>query len=443
MDKIGRLDLTKKNNDLFSEIATRETSFEFIQFIGLLPDIDPILIKLSDSGHSILKNLLADSQVLSCIQARKLAVLKKEFKLKPGVHKDEDKPSDKSINLCNDLSDDITKLGIKRLHDFIGQLMDAPFFGFVPCELIFQPEKGKIRIKEIRTLPNHWFGFDIENKPRFISMDNPWEGEILPQYKFVFATHFPNFENPYGLRLLSRCYWPVQFKKGGIKFWLKFLEKFGIPYLFGKYPKGAGDNVKTKLLNDLMRMHQTSVAIGPEGSNLDILSIAGKTNGELFKDLKIEMDNEISKILQGQAQSLNIGEQSTYASASKVGDKLDDYTDADLLLIKTTFDEISYNYTQINAPDIPAPTLEFFEESDPKKEHAERDKTLYSAGARFSKDYFMRTYGYLSDEVNIVENQSFASSVSNGNYTPEQETLEELSEIAINEAANLIHKGIS
>jgi len=443
MTKIEKLDLTRKNNDLFEEIATRETSYEFIQFIGLLPDPDPILMKLSDSGHSIFKNLLSDSQVLSCIQSRKLAVLKKEFKIKPGVHKDEEKPSEQSVNLCNDFVDDIFSMGKKKIHDLIAQIMDAPFFGFTPCELIFKPEKGKIRVKEIRALPNHWFGFDDENKPRFISLDNPWEGELLPQYKFVFASHFPDFENPYGLRLLSRCYWPVQFKKGGIKFWLKFLEKFGIPYLFGKYPKGTALGTQQKLLDDLMKMHQTSVAVGPDGSSLDILSISGKANGDLFKDLKIEMDNEISKILQGQAQSLNIGEKSTYASAYKVGERLDIYTDADLLLIKTTFDEISHNYTQVNAPEIPPPTLEFFEESDPKKDHAERDKTLFSAGVRYTKDYFMRTYGYLADEIDIAETQSFASPTRKRKFTEEQENLEELSDEAIDEAINLIHKGIS
>jgi len=441
MTKIKQLDL-RRNRNLFDEIATRETSFEFLQFIGLLPDIDPILLKLHDSGHSILKELLADTQVISCIQARKLAVLKKEFRLKPGVHKKDEKPSEQSTNICNDFVDDITNMGKKKLHDLIAQIMDAPFYGFVPCELIYKPSQGKIRLEEIKTLPNHWFGFDNENNPRFISIDNPWEGEKTPKYKFVFATHFPDYENPYGLRLLSRCYWPVQFKKGGVKFWLKFIEKFGIPYLFGKYPKGAGDTVKKKMLNDLMQMHQSSVAIGPDGSSLDILSVLGKTNGELFKDLKIEMDNEISKVLQGQAQSLNIGERSTYASAQKVGDKLDDYTDADLLLIKNTFDEIAFYYTKINAPSIPSPTLEFFEESDPKKEHAERDNTLYKSGLKFTKNYFMRTYGYLADEIDISENQSFAS-YNRRRFTPEQENLEELSELAIDEAVNLIHKGIS
>lgn len=34
------------------------------------------------------------------------------------------------------------------------------------------------------------------------------------------------------------CFWPVAFKKGGMKFWLRFAEKFGSPWVIGKHPRG-------------------------------------------------------------------------------------------------------------------------------------------------------------------------------------------------------------
>jgi hypothetical protein len=37
------------------------------------------------------------------------------------------------------------------------------------------------------------------------------------------------------------CYWPLVFKKGGLKFWLAFTEKFGSAFSVGKLPRSATD----------------------------------------------------------------------------------------------------------------------------------------------------------------------------------------------------------
>jgi phage gp29-like protein len=101
-------------------------------------------------------------------------------------------------------------------------------------EILWASGDSSLRIADLIGKPVRWFGFDTDNHPRFRSAGNPWLGEELPFGKFVFARHFPTYDNPYGLRLLSRCFWPAAFKKGGIKFWVTLAEKYGMPFMLGK-----------------------------------------------------------------------------------------------------------------------------------------------------------------------------------------------------------------
>jgi len=417
-------------DDLLKIIATRETAWNYTDFIGLLPDPDPILKKLPDQGFEILNSLLSDGHLTSVIQSRKLGTLKKEYKWDAGTINDE-KPTNQAMAIKDQLIEDFEKIKKKKIYDLFSNILDAMLFGYVPIELIYKSVNGKIRLIDIKCLPYYWFGFDRENKAKFISINNPWEGEYLPDYKFVILKHFPSFDNPYGLRLLSRCYWPIQFKKGGIKFWIKFLEKYAIPFLFGRYPRGASKQEQNDLLNNLFNMIQDAVAVGPDGSMLDIISTKGNASGQLFQELKKEMDNEISEIILGQASGASIGEQSTLASARVVGERIEKYEESDQLLIKSAMEEIAWNYTQVNNSGVQAPVFRWYEESDPKDVFAERDKKLYSAGLRFTKEYFQKCYGYKENEIEVKADDSNYSEFVENKMTQDQEELEKLADLCI------------
>lgn len=85
---------------------------------------------------------------------------------------------------------------------------------------------------DIVARPSHWFSFDNENNPAFVGVYGGASAEPvpLPAGKFVFVQHHASYDNPYGLRLLSRCLWPVAFKRGGLSFYAKFVEQYGMPW---------------------------------------------------------------------------------------------------------------------------------------------------------------------------------------------------------------------
>ena len=83
---------------LAGELATRATAMEWIDFMGLLPDPDPVLAKLDDRGDKVLDGLRADGHLISVVQSRKLGTLKKEFHFVPGCLKGEE-PSAAAVKL--------------------------------------------------------------------------------------------------------------------------------------------------------------------------------------------------------------------------------------------------------------------------------------------------------------------------------------------------------
>ncbi|HVO75856.1 MAG TPA: DUF935 family protein [Ignavibacteriaceae bacterium] len=101
-------------------------------------------------------------------------------------------------------------------------------------------ERNEIIPVDIIGKPQEWFIFTKENELRLRKYVNGSyifeESEKLPEYKFILTQYQPTYINPYGEKVLSRVYWLVTFKRRGVEFWQLMMEKYGMPYLIGKYP---------------------------------------------------------------------------------------------------------------------------------------------------------------------------------------------------------------
>ena len=419
---------------LTSEIASRQTAWDWIDSLGLMPDPDPVLRKLSDGGTSVLESLTADGHLCSVIQSRKLGTLKKEFRWEPGSVTGE-KATSAAKKLRDDIAADLERID---LYNLVSGILDAPYYGISPVELSWKPADSRMRITDLVVKPGRWFGYNESNRPRFISAANPWQGEAIPFGKFVFVRHFPTYDNPYGLRLLSRCFWPVAFKKGGIKFWVTLAEKYGIPFLVGKYRQGASEPEQRRMLNDLAAMVQDAVAVIPQGGTVEMLQTKGEGGADIHRELKTAMDAEMSKVIMGQTLTAEVSERGGSRAQGQVHeDILEDFRQGDQTLVKTAMEDIAWLYGQVNAPGVPTPTFHWFEEEEPKKEMAERDKTLKETGVRFRKSYYMRTYNLNEDDFEIVEEQPGGTGPAGpagpfaeegDRFTPEQQQIEDVAD---------------
>jgi len=372
--------------------ASFVTGFDPMGWLGSLPDPDPVLRKSGD-GVWVLRELLADDKVIGCIQNRKLGTLKKrDFSFEAG-HEEDSKATPEAENLKRRLAKDLERVD---LYNVFSQVLDAPYFGFTPVEPIWRAENGWLHIADLKPRPHEWFGFDAAHRLVFRGD----EASEIPFGKLVVARHFPDATNPYGLRLLSRCLWPVAIKKGGIRFWVVLCEKFGIPWVVGKARDGAGPDERSEMLQRLTAMVQDAVAVVSGGSTVEIHSAAGKVSGELHAGLVGRMDKAIAFVLMGQTLTADLGSVGSLAAAEVHRDVLADYQESDEALICTFMEELAWIYGQLNAPAALTPSFSFNEPED-LTAMADLDTKLHGVGVRFLPIHFERRYNMPRDEFEM------------------------------------------
>lgn len=368
---------------LAEEIAPRSRSVDWMGVFGLLPDPDPVLRKLGQDV-TVYRQLLSDAHVWSCYQSRKSGTLSCEWEIR--------EPAAGSVRLNRrahqTIQDVMTGMNV---YQTITDMLEAPFFGMSPMEVMWNSKNGWLPERVVGK-PPEWFAFDEDNRPRFKSKDNMIDGEELPEYKFLLPTHHASYQNPYGERILSRCFWPAVFKKGGFKFWAIFTEKYGMPWITAKVPRGTNDTERAALLGNLNNMVQDAVAVINDDEKVEITEASGKrASADIYEKLISVSNSEISKAILGQTAT-------TEGTPGKLGNEdaqqqvRTDLVDQDKQMVKAAFNQLFGWIMDLNFPGTPAPVFAFYEEEAIQRERAERDKVLADIGLPISKKYFYSTY---------------------------------------------------
>lgn len=374
---------------LSEEIATRKRSINFYSLGSYLPDPD-IVLRKQGKDVRIYRELFCDPHVFACVQSRKSGVLSLEWDINRGLDKAKD------AELIEDL---LKQLDI---HKLINDILDATLFGFQPIEIIWKKVGSYVLPVELKAKPSEWFCFDEENQLKFRTKEHYW-GEELPPKKFLCPQNNPSYDNPYGERVLSRVFWPVTFKKGGLKFWVIFTEKYGIPHLIGKHPRGATKEETDKLADLLEEMIQDAVAVIPDDSSVEIQEANKSSSAEVFEKLIDKMNSEISKAILGQTLTTEIGSTGSYAASNTHMAVRQDIIDADKKIVEKTINQLIQWIYEINFANANIPKFELFEPEDVDLTLAQRDKILSESGVKFTKEYFIKAYGLEDEDFDIRE----------------------------------------
>lgn len=373
------------------QIATRVQALDY-SFLGLLlPNPDPVL-KATGKDVATYRELSRDSHVGACIRRRKSAVKALQWGLDRGQA---------AARVSKAVQDMLHMLPMEAL---IGQALDATLFGYQPMEVIWQQGPGGpfagIWPAAVEALPPEWFCFDTQNQLRFKTRSAPLYGELLPERKFLLPRQDANYHNPYGLGDLALCYWPVVFGKGGKKFWLAFAEKYGSAFAVGKLPRGGEPAERNKLLNELEALIQNGVAVIPDDGTVELVEMAGKSaSADLYERLVLHCRGEVSIVLTGTNQSVE--QDAGKASAHAGLDVAEDLRDGNAEIVSDAINQLIEWVVGINWPGQPAPVFSMWDQAAKDKLQAERDKSNYDAGARFTKAFWVREYGY--EEGDLVD----------------------------------------
>jgi phage gp29-like protein len=388
---------SKAAKGLTDHVASRNRSPDFTALGMYLPNPDPILKKMGKDA-AVYRDLKSDASIGGPIRRRKAAVKAMEWRIVDSVQgqtgrKGNQKASPRAMMLAQDT------LGQIDLDTALSEMLDAPLFGWVPMEIIWERIEGALLPARLVGKKQEWFHFDPDGLLRFRSREAPFYGEELKPRKFLIPRQDASYDNPYGFADLSMCFWPATFKRGGLKFWVTFAEKFGTPWIVGKQPRSAGAKETDDLLDQLEAMVQDAVAVVPDDSSVDITQAGGKSDAAgAYKELLMFCRSEINIALLGQNQSTEAS--STHASATAGLEVTQDLRDGDARLVEASVNKLLRWVTDLNEGEAaPAPRFELFEEEEVSEVQAKRDQALHQAGARFSPAYWKRAYGLQDGDI--------------------------------------------
>lgn len=375
-----------KKQDLVKEIASRANAIDFWSSMHYLPNPDPVLKRMG-KDISAYREILSDSHVGGCVRRRKAAVKGLEWRLTP---------------TGNSKTDEILTALFDRLplSHIINQVLNACLFGYQALEVMWENQEGLWLPIAIEGKPQEWFVFDEENRLMLRTKEHRF-GQLLPEKKFLLATQQADYMNPYGRADLAMCFWAATFKKGGFKFWLEFMEKYGSPWLVGKHPRQSQPHEIEDLLDSMEQMLGTAVAAVPDDSSIAMLESATKgASSQVFDDFLRYCKSEIAIALLGQNQTTEA--EANRASATAGLEVTLDIRNDDVVIVEAVFNQLLQWICELNFNVEILPCFELFEQAEINTVQVERDTKLHSMGVRFSKSYFEREYGFENGDIEIL-----------------------------------------
>ena len=285
---------------LTSEISRPYQGFE--QFLTFLPNPDEVLQR---EDKSIYSTMMKDAHIFGAVQQRKSYVLSKDWNITPASNDATDgkiaeyvqETVQKELNLYQDLED----------------LLRAFEHGYSVSEAVWRDDMDGLTFDGL--LPRMWHRFAFKPDGTLLLIDNGPPVELTMPYKFIVHRNEPEPENPYGTSVLSRCYWPWKFKQAGWEFWLRVLDKFGVPSLAALF-EGDMNEVATLERAERISDELLKVASGSAGAFdgvTEIKAIDAQGSGDDFKIFLSMCDSQISKAILTVTLTTEVSEKGSYS----------------------------------------------------------------------------------------------------------------------------------
>lgn len=393
-------DKTKKPElpPLDSEVATQASDPFSSVFMGLMRTNDPLLIERGLQGseaHELYRDLRRDGKVFSGLQKRKLAVIGRDWIVEPVSDSDQ---GARDAALLDDV------LGGFNFDQLCGGLMDALLVGWQPAEVVWTlkdvTHEGVTRqmvvpARVVRRAHRRFvFVQDDEKAPqlRMLTKGNMQRGVPVPPRKFIVHRVNAEDDNPYGLGLGLQLYWPVFFKRKGVLAWTKFLDRFGLPIPWGKYPTSATPREKGTLFEALRAVSNDGMIMTPEGTMIELLESKLSGSATPHQSHVEFMDDWIMEVILGQSPRSK-GGGALAAAANEREDVRLELSQADSDLLSETLNGTLIQWIcELNGLQ-PCLVYRRIEKQEDRRAESETDKNISELGFQMTEEGVRAKYG--------------------------------------------------
>lgn len=377
----------KKIEQILTKELSKPTAFDgFFSAMDALPNPDLVLMQ-SGKGIAAYRELKLDAHLWSCIQSRKSGLLSLSWSLEQNSTID-DKVYKSTYNMLNRLD----------IHNIMRDILEAPLFGWQPLEIMWETEKatGELLPSAVIARPHEWFQFNMRQE--LIFKKNLSDSVVISKYKVLCPRFEATYDNPYGNSLLSKCYWPIIFKNGGLKNWVHFADRYGMPILMGQYTRGSTREEANKLADALADMSEDSIIVTPSDINITLHEAVRSTSNSLYKELIKYCNSEISKAILSQTLTTEL-ELGSYAASQTHFKIRKEVILSDIRLVESTINTLINYYIELNFAS-QAPRFSINADEELKSEKLEIDlKIARESGYKLSKEYLMRNYNFYEGDL--------------------------------------------
>ena len=340
---------------------------------------------VSSIGDDDMDMILADLTVTQCDVSRKSVTEKKEIQI-----------------VCDDekIKDEFKKIFNP---DVVSQILETYLYGLNVFEVNYKEKEGLVYP---RLMQRDFRQFKFNDAGEFVFRAGGSE-QSIPPLKVIYALNRANFRKVYGDGLLKKLYFPVKMKNASLKFWFRFLEKFGSPWAIAKTsyePDEMAAEVQAMLSGD-------SAVIDTD----EEITLVQPTSNVDFTRLPAYLDNQISKAILGANLTSDVKEGS-YAAAKTHNEIREDLAANDGKILIFVMNKAISFFKEINGYNGEL-YAKLFDEDAPNTERAARDKTLYDMGFTPTKKYITSAYNIELDDNEQVQEKDRNLKANKANLT--------------------------
>ena len=189
-------------------------------------------------------------------------------------------------------------------------------------ELVWQATAAGLWLSELVPVDFNRLVLGDLDEIRIVTDPSQHDGEPLPPDKFiVHAPHAASGHPSRGglLRVTGLAYLGKHF---AIKDWLIFAEVFGMPVRVARYAPNATPDEKRELLDMLRQLGADATGVFSKAVELEIIQSRSPGEVNLYENLCLYFDREISKAWLGQTLTTDTARMLASAGAAKVHDQV-------------------------------------------------------------------------------------------------------------------------
>lgn len=242
-------------------------------------------------------NILTWSHLQAEFSKRKLVVLNQPISIIPW---DQNDPSDvAAAEACLDIFSDVPDLLTTLSH-----LLDSALFPVSVAEKVYDVVNGRHVLSKLVKVPHHLLDFTTGSlKIRSTDEKGQFKNSLLdpdPSSYVIHRAHLLSTPDKLGGPMRAIIYWWL-FATQSRDWWMRFLQRYGIPIMIGKYPHGADDQRKL-LLRAMSTLNRALGLAITRDTSLEFAKI-DNMSGDVFVSVQEFANKEISKIVLGQTLS--------------------------------------------------------------------------------------------------------------------------------------------